>query len=121
GGNLDSDSLAELVVLESGSNSLSVLDTNETGGLLNPRSDRTFAVGLRPTFAVSGLFNADPYLDVAVLNADASLAILLGDAGGAFTEARGSSGRLSAGNLPSGLAVRDITGDGRLDLLVGNE
>src|SRR5262249_44724505 len=83
--------------------------------------------GSHPTVAVTGHFNADPYLDLAILNeGSGDLSIFLGDGHGCFTElvardAHGRPLRLSAGNLPTGLAVADANGDGRLDLLVGNE
>src|SRR5207237_780938 len=44
--------------------------------------------------------------------------IFLGDGHGGFTE---PSARVSAGYLPTGLAVADINRDGKLDLLVGND
>lgn len=116
-GNADGDVLAEVLVLDSGANNISVLDATEAGGLLNPSANRTFAAGLRPGTFVAGQFNADAHLDLAVLNGDGRLTVLLGDAAGRFTAA----GRLSAGNAPSGLAARDLTGDGAIDLLVSND
>ncbi len=117
-GNFDADSFMELVAVNSGSNTFAVLEGNGAGGFLNPLPAQTFATGLRPTVAVAGRFNDDAHLDLAILNeGSADVSIYLGDGLGGFTE----QARTSAGNLPTGLSVHDVDGDGRLDLLVGNQ
>src|SRR5262249_46295555 len=86
----------------------------------------SFTTESRPTVVVTGHFNADPSLDLAILNRDTSdLSIYLGGHG-SFTElvARDPQGRplqLSAGNHPTGLTASDVNGDGKTDLLVGND
>lgn len=117
-GAFDADDAGDLVVTHSGSNSFAVLPGSGASGLLNPTADLTFATGLGPTVVVTGRFNDDAHLDVAILNEDsADLSIFLGDGASGFT----GKGRIDAGNLPTGLAVHDVNADGRLDLLVGNE
>ncbi|HJZ94453.1 MAG TPA: VCBS repeat-containing protein, partial [Gemmataceae bacterium] len=126
-GNFDTDPGLELVALNSGSNSFSVLQGNGSGGFLNPQAAQTFATGPRPAAVVAGRFNADPFLDLAVLNeGTGTVSVFLGSATGKFTEnvatdANGNPVLLSAGNLPTGLSTHDLNGDGRLDLLVGND
>jgi hypothetical protein len=126
-GNFDANPAVELVALNSGSDSFSVLHGNGSGGFLNPQTAQTFAAGLSPAAAVAGRFNADPFSDLAVLNeGTGTVSIFLGGANGAFTEkittdANGNPVVLSAGNLPTGLSTHDVNGDGRLDLLVGND
>lgn len=118
-GNFDADSVMEFIVSNSGSNSLALLDAGASGGLLNPRSFRT---GQKPTVIGAGRFNSDPFLDLAVLNeGGGDLSVFLGDGRGSFVRPEGSGPRLNAGNLPTGLGVHDVHGDGNLDLLVGNE
>ncbi|MCI0461354.1 MAG: VCBS repeat-containing protein, partial [Gemmataceae bacterium] len=126
-GRFDGDGFVDLVVINSGFNRFALLRNSQQGGLLNPESPPAFVTGPHPTALVTGLFNGDRHLDLAILNEDSGdLSIFLGDGRGGFVEsvALGADGqklRLSAGNLPTGLTVHDVTGDGALDLLVGNE
>jgi hypothetical protein len=126
-GDFNRDHTADLVVTHSGANTCSVLAGSGRGGFLNPESAHNFTTGNKPTIVVTGRFNADPFLDLAILNQESGdLSIFLGDGHGGFTEtvvsdAQGKRVPLSAGNGPTGLAVADVNGDRRQDLLVGNE
>src|SRR5262249_26296003 len=53
-GTFDADPDPELVVLNSGSNSFSVLHGDGSGGFLNPQEAQTFATGIRPTAVIAG-------------------------------------------------------------------
>lgn len=76
-----------------------------------------FSAGTNPRGIVSGDFNKDGKLDMAVLNqGSANVSILLGNGSGGFT----AGGSFSVGSMPSGLTVGDFDGDGNLDLAVAN-
>jgi len=77
-------------------------------------------VGLEPSGVTVGLFDMDPYLDIAVTNrGDDSVSILIndGDDTGNFTVAQVVEGL----NQPSAITVGEFTGDGFVDLAVTNE
>src|SRR5262249_36810203 len=67
-GDFNGDGTGDLVVTHSGGNTFSVLPGSGFGGFRNPHSALNFTTGSRPTVVVTGRFNADPFLDLAILN-----------------------------------------------------
>jgi len=76
---------------------------------------KSYVVGTSPSGMVSGDFNGDGKLDLAVGNAGSgNVSVLLGNGDGTFQAAINSP----AGTQPSNLAVGDFNSDGTLDLIV---
>ena len=74
-------------------------------------------VGTQPLDVVTGDFNGDGRLDLAVTNSNSnSVSVLLGTASGTF----GPASSFIVGSDPYALTATDIDGDGRLDLAVAN-
>ncbi len=113
----------DLVALNAGTQSFTVLFGDGLGGFLDPQPGQTYAMAGTPTAIVAADFNGDGNLDLAILCADTdTIAIYLGDGRGDFQ----LTATLDAGNQPTGLSVADVTQpggggpDGIPDLLVGN-
>lgn len=113
----------DLVALNTGSGTFSLLPGDGSGGLFNPSSTLTYAAGAAPTAIVADDFNRDGKLDLAILNQEyGSVSVYLGDGLGGFALAA----TLHAGNHPTGLSAADVSrpggggADGIPDLLVGN-
>jgi hypothetical protein len=91
---------------------------------VNLLSSSAPATGREPVFIATGDFNGDGKLDVAIANGGTvgfpatgrTLTILLGNGDGTFRAAANPT----TGNVPSGVAVGDFNGDGKLDLAVTN-
>jgi hypothetical protein len=121
-----SSGMPELVVLNRGSDQFDVLGSDSQGGLFNPVTSATYAAGTSASALVAGDFTGDGITDLAILDqGSAQVLIYLGDGHGGFVPAyvKGPDGKpigLQAGNAPDGLTLADLTGNGRLDLLVGN-
>jgi len=78
---------------------------------------KSYPVGTAPAFIVTGDFNGDGKIDIAVGNAGSNdVSILLGNGDGTFKAAVNSAAGLS----PQQMAVGDFNGDGKLDLVVSN-
>lgn len=81
---------------------------------------RNYRVGRTPTAVAIGDLNGDRKLDLAVVNTSGpSVSVLTNRGDGSFRAARNfATGRQL--DLPFGLAIGDLTGDGKPDLAVAN-
>ncbi|HEV8553537.1 MAG TPA: FG-GAP-like repeat-containing protein [Casimicrobiaceae bacterium] len=78
----------------------------------------SYTTGPTPYAVVSGDFNGDGKLDLAVVNGDNNtLSVLLGNGDGTFAAAV----NYATNSYPDGLAVGDFNGDGKLDVAVVND
>jgi uncharacterized protein (TIGR03437 family) len=111
-GNLD------VAITTAQTNQVVVLLGDGSGGLL-PDPKGPFPTGFIPKAIVTGDFNADGNVDLAVANLiGGSLTILLGDGTGGFV--REPDINLGYAATASWLAAADIDGDGILDLAVAD-
>jgi hypothetical protein len=77
----------------------------------------SYPVGASPRAVVTGDFNGDGRLDLAVVNTNSdTVSILLGKGDGTFQPAQ----TYATGHEPGSLAVGDFNGDGKLDIVTTN-
>lgn len=129
-GDFNGDGIVDVVSVNQGDNTVSVVLGNSLGGF-NPQV--TYPTGPAPTAVVTGDFNNDGNLDLAVTDgnctyvevapADVTLtcsagtvSILLGNGDGSFQPPLD----YATGKNPSGLVAADFNGDGKLDLAIVN-
>jgi len=88
-------------------------------GHFSSPSPPEIGVGSTPYAVMSGDFNGDGYLDLAVANSGSgTVSIRLGDGNGHFMTP--SPGEIGVGTTPRSVAVGDFDRDGRLDIASAN-
>jgi hypothetical protein len=116
-GDFNGDEKLDLAVANYNDNTVTILLGNGDGTFL-PATGLPVSVGANPADLVSGDFNGDGKLDLAVANStDNTLTILVGNGDGTFSPVTSSP---ATGTTPFGLAAGDFNGDGKLDLAVAN-
>ncbi|MBG1267437.1 beta strand repeat-containing protein [Nostoc sp. WHI] len=113
-GDFNRDGKSDIVTANNGSQNVSVLLGNGTGGF---GSATNFKVPSRPTSVTVGDFNGDGKSDLAVTSSFFnSVSILLGNGNGTFNSAT----EFVVGTNPNSVVVDDFNKDGKLDLAVAN-
>jgi hypothetical protein len=117
-GDVNGDTFVDFAVPNDGSNNVTILLGNGSGGFSSTGVPDVTA-GNRPQSVVLGHMNGDGRLDLAVANrSSGNVMIFLGNGLGGFSQAPGSP--FPSGPNPSALAAGDVNGDGKLDLAVAD-
>jgi hypothetical protein len=119
-GDLDDDGILDLVVLNQGSSSFSILFGNGTGG----NGDGTFAAALNTALASTPLelaianVDVEPGLDIAMRLLDETMAVCKNSGTGTFSAPEISP--VGTGGDPRAFAMMDFDGDGMLEPAVAS-
>ncbi len=123
---LNGDGKPDLIVANSGSNTVSVLFNTTAPGALTPSfaAQQTFTVGNNPNSVTAADVNGDGKLDVIAANGgaiDNTVSVLRNTTTpGALTPSFATQQTFGTGSTPLYVTAADLNGDGKPDLIVAN-
>jgi FG-GAP-like repeat/FG-GAP repeat len=119
-GDLDGDGKADLAVADN-NGVVSVFRNTSTSGTISYAAKVDFATGTYPRYVVIGDMDGDGKLDLAVANqGSTSVSVLRNTSSGTGNINFAAKVDMTTGSSPSSVAIGDMDGDGKLDLVVQN-
>ena len=124
-GDLDGDGKPEIVAVNKGSNTVSILQNNSTIGVITAGSFSiagTLTTGTSPEEVYLGDMNMDGKLDIVVNNSgDNNVSVFMNNSSGTGNFIFLAKVDFATGVNPTRMALGDIDGDGRLDVVTTNK
>ena len=117
---LDGDGKPELIVVNSGSNSVSILKNTSTGVNISFAAKNDFATGSTPMKVSSVDLDGDKKPDLAIANNGTNTVSILKNTSIGGNISFSPKTEFTAGNGPYSIFVADIDGDNKPDLAVAN-
>jgi hypothetical protein len=120
-GDVNGDGRLDIVVANPGNNVVNVL-LGQAGGVFATPTSYPTANGLGPLGVALGDLNGDGRLDIITAGLSSNtVSVLSGQTGGGFAPATSyPTGISTVNHYPYGVAVGDVNGDGRLDIVATN-
>lgn len=117
-GDLDSNNKPELIVANSGSNSISIYSNTSAAGTLGFTSPLIIGAGNTPLWVSIADLNGNAKPDLAVVGFSSNSILLFDNQSTTGSLTFTSPISVGTGNLPRCVAISDVDGDGRLDLAI---
>jgi len=122
GGDIDGDNKIDLVVANLSSNNIAILKNTSTIGAISFDPKLNFSTGLNPISISIGDIDGNRKPDISVANygTNANSVSFFVNNTNSSTISLGSKVDFPTGSTPTSVAVADINGDNRLDILTAN-
>jgi hypothetical protein len=124
-GDFNNDGNLDLAVVDNTHSALLILLGNGDGTFAQPTTANTCLTGPQPVALAVGDLNGDGKLDVVTANYGPdttnganSVTVCLGDGAGGFSAANTVTASTLSVSNPNGIAIADVTGDGKPDIVV---
>ncbi len=120
---VDGDGKPDLLVANSGSNTISVLRNTSTSGSITFAAKVDFATGSRPLLCSIADVDGDGKPDLVVANFNSNTISVLRNTstlGSISASSFAAKVDFATGGSPSSVAIRDLDGDGKPDLVITN-
>ncbi|MGB2867085.1 MAG: FG-GAP-like repeat-containing protein [Bacteroidota bacterium] len=119
-GDMDCDGKLDLVVTNNGSNSVSVFRNTSASGSITFATRVDFTTGTNPPKVAIGDIDGDGKPDLSVVNYNSSTISVFRNTSSPGLVTFASKVDFTPGSFPEGVAIADMDGDGKPDLIVAN-
>ena len=118
----DGDGMTDMIVSNYNSNTISVYRNTSTSGSISFSAAQSYATGTRPGYAQVADIDGDGKPDIIEANNSSnSLSIFINTSSGTGNISFATKVDVTVGSAPSIIAIADIDGDGKVDIVCPNQ